>query len=43
VRDLDTADYRWSSLIEGVVASLPFQMRRAADTPAATAADDAGL
>ena len=43
VRELDAADYRWSALIEGVVASLPFQMRRAAELPAATAADDAGL
>ncbi len=43
VRDLDAADYRWSALIEGVVASLPFQMRRAAEMPAATAAADAGL
>ena len=43
VRELDAADYRWSALIEGVVASLPFQMRRAAELQAATAADDAGL
>ncbi len=43
VQELDAADYRWSALIEGVVASLPFQMRRAAELSAATAADDAGL
>ncbi len=43
VRDLDAAGYRWSALIEGVVASMPFQMRRAAELPPATAADDAGL
>ena len=43
VQELEAADYRWSALIEGVVASMPFQMRRAAELPAATAADDAGL
>ncbi len=45
VRDLAGSDYRWSAIIEGVVTSMPFQMRRAADPadqPAATAAADAG-
>ena len=45
VRDLAGSDYRWSAIIEGVVTSRPFQMRRGvhpADA-AATAADDAGL
>ena len=46
VRDLAGSDYRWSAIIEGVVTSRPFQMRRGAgpgDAAAATAADDAGL
>ena len=46
VRDVADADYRWSAIIEGVVRSKPFQMRRAADPadmPATTAAADAGL
>ncbi len=45
VRDLAGSDYRWSAIIEGVVTSSPFQMRRAADpadAPAPTAAADAG-
>ena len=45
VRDLAGSDYRWSAIIEGVVTSMPFQMRRAADPadqPATTAAADAG-
>ena len=29
VRDAGSGDYRWSSLIMGIVKSLPFQMRRA--------------
>jgi hypothetical protein len=29
VRDSASSDYRWSSLIMGVVKSVPFQMRRA--------------
>jgi hypothetical protein len=29
VRGAASADYRWSSLISGVVNSVPFQMRRA--------------
>ena len=29
VRDAAAADYRWSSLILGIVKSVPFQMRRA--------------
>ena len=29
VRDAALADYRWSSLIMGIVKSVPFQMRRA--------------
>jgi hypothetical protein len=28
VRDAATQDYRWSSLILGIVKSMPFQMRR---------------
>ena len=46
VRDVADANYRWSAIIEGVVRSKPFQMRRAADPadmPATTAAADAGL
>ena len=46
VRDVADADYRWSAIIEGVVRSMPFQMRRPADPtdmPATTAAADAGL
>ena len=45
VQDLAGSDYRWSAIIEGVVTSMPFQMRRAADPadqPASTAAADAG-
>ena len=45
VRDLADSDFRWSAIIEGVVTSSPFQMRRAADpadAPAPTAAADAG-
>jgi hypothetical protein len=30
VRDAAADDYRWSSLVRGIVASVPFQMRRAA-------------
>ena len=37
VRDLARDDYRWSALVTGIVASQPFQMRRAADTAPATA------
>ncbi|PYS46171.1 MAG: hypothetical protein DMG13_30545, partial [Acidobacteria bacterium] len=29
VRDAASGDYRWSSLIMGIVKSVPFQMRRA--------------
>ena len=36
VRDLERNDYRWSSLLLGIVESLPFQMRRA---PLAAAAE----
>ena len=32
VRDAADTDYRWASLIVGVVSSEPFQMRRAAET-----------
>ena len=32
VRDLDKAAYRWSTLVESIVRSMPFQMRRAAAT-----------
>jgi hypothetical protein len=34
VRDLAKDEYRWSSLILGIVRSAPFQMRRTADAPA---------
>ena len=37
VRDLARGDHRWSALVTGIVASQPFQMRRAADTAPATA------
>jgi hypothetical protein len=38
VRDLARDDYRWSSLVLGIVKSAPFQMRSAPDgtAPAAT-------
>ena len=42
VRDLERNDYRWSSLLLGIVESLPFQMRRAPAAAAAVAADDGG-
>ena len=29
IHDAQAADYRWSSLILGIVKSTPFQMRRA--------------
>ena len=29
VHDAEASDYRWSSLITGIVTSMPFQMRRA--------------
>jgi hypothetical protein len=29
VRDASAGDYRWSSIITGIVNSVPFQMRRA--------------
>ena len=29
VRDAAAGDYRWSSMILGIVKSVPFQMRRA--------------
>jgi hypothetical protein len=32
VRDLDGHEYRWSALVQGIVESLPFQMRRAGET-----------
>ena len=41
VRDLERNDYRWSSLVLGIVESVPFQMRRvpdAADSLVATVA-----
>jgi len=38
VRSLEQNDYRWSSLVLGVVASEPFQMRRAPDDDALAAA-----
>jgi hypothetical protein len=34
VRELSRNEYRWSSLIVGIVQSTPFQMRRAADVNA---------
>ncbi len=32
VRALDASDYRWSSLVRGIVESAPFRMRRLPDT-----------
>jgi len=32
-RDASATDYRWSSIIEGIVKSAPFQMRTARDAP----------
>ena len=29
VRDVAASDYRWSSIMVGIVKSMPFQMRRA--------------
>jgi hypothetical protein len=29
VREAAVSDYRWSAVIQGIVESLPFQMRRA--------------
>ncbi len=43
VRDLADEDYRWSALIQGVVHSAPFQMRRGprdTDQPATAEAQD---
>jgi hypothetical protein len=37
MRDAAPSDYRWSSLILGIVKSRPFQMRAAAQEVAATA------
>ena len=37
LRDAEANGYRWSSLILGVVRSVPFQMRRALDSDAAAA------
>ena len=43
VHDLERDDYRWSSLIHGITASMPFQMRRAsAAQQSIPAADDGG-
>ena len=38
VQDLARDDYRWSSLVLGIVASEPFQMRRAPDVEGTTSA-----
>ena len=41
VRALDASDYRWSALVQGIVESAPFRMRRlpdAGDTPVTAAA-----
>ena len=41
VRAMDASGYRWSSLVQGIVASAPFRMRRlpdASEPPATTAA-----
>ena len=35
VRALDASDYRWSSLVQGIVESAPFRMRRLPDAGAA--------
>ena len=43
VHDLERDDYRWSPLIHGITASMPFQMRRAAAAQQSIpAADDGG-
>jgi hypothetical protein len=36
-RDLAGHEYRWSSLVLGIVQSTPFQMRRAAESPSPAA------
>jgi hypothetical protein len=35
-REAADSDYRWSAIILGIVKSVPFQMKRALDRPAAT-------
>jgi len=38
VRDAAASNYRWSSIISGIVKSTPFQMRKSrTDAPPATA------
>jgi hypothetical protein len=39
VRDARAENYRFSSLILGIVRSAPFQMRTAADTPVVASAE----
>jgi hypothetical protein len=43
LRDSARSDYRWSSVIMGVVKSVPFQMRTANETPERAGAKTAGL
>jgi hypothetical protein len=38
IREMKAQDYKWSSLVLGIVQSRPFTMRRAADQPTATSA-----
>jgi len=42
VRDLEQHDYRWSSLVLGVIRSAPFQMRRVPGPEVAATTADAG-
>ena len=39
VRDAEPEAHRWSSLILGIVESVPFQMRRADDAPLGSVED----
>ena len=38
VRTMDASDYRWSSLVQGIVESAPFRMRRLPHAPVTAAA-----
>ena len=39
IREAESSDFRWSSIVGGIVKSAPFQMRRSADTEAVNAQD----
>ena len=39
IREAESSDFRWSSIVGGIVKSAPFQMRRLADTEAVNAQD----